>query len=265
MKTSRKSNAKAVPRPRKGVAREHLTSTSLVTVLEAMREKELFSRWFKDPKTWVFWTVFLASLFGLPLDAKGLEIFAQCTGRKAPLPGGYNEAWLCVGRRGGKSIVVALCAVFLGVFRDWSDRLVPGERGTVLVIAQDRKAARVIYRYITAMITEVPLIASLIDGEPTQDRIDLVNGVSIEISTANFKTVRGYGCGPTVARPGNSMMLVTAPVPRSPEPDCRGRRGARFICQRTLRPSGSVHTPGRLTRGINPVAPKPSAAWSSWG
>jgi hypothetical protein len=192
MKASRKPTAKATARPRKDAASKHLTSTSLVTVLDAMREKELFARWFKDPRTWVFWTVFLASLFGLPIDAKGLEIFEQCTGRKTPLPGGYNEAWLCVGRRGGKSIVLALCAVFLGVFRDWSDRLVPGERGTVLVIAQDRKAARVIYRYITAMITEVPLIAGLVDGEPTQDRIDLVNGVSIEISTANFKTVRGY-------------------------------------------------------------------------
>jgi hypothetical protein len=188
MKTARPTKPKrAAPG-----ARKHLTSTALVTILEAMAERELFARWFKDPKTWVFWTVFLASLFALPLDDAQLEIFAQCTGRKAPLVGGYNEAWLCVGRRGGKSIVLALIAVFLSVFRDWSDRLVPGERGTVLVIAQDRKAARVIYRYIVAMITEVPLIAGLIEGEPTQDRIDPVNGVSIEISTANFKTVRGY-------------------------------------------------------------------------
>jgi hypothetical protein len=162
-----------------------------VTILQAMRERELFARWFKDPKTWICWTVFLASLFGLPLDADGPKIFAQCTGRKAPLAGGYREAWLVVGRRGGRSLILALCAVFLAVFKDWSDRLVPGERGTILVIAQDRKVARTIYRYITAMITEVPLIAGPIDGEPTQERIELTNGTAIE-NTANFKTVRGY-------------------------------------------------------------------------
>jgi len=173
-------------------AREVMSSTALVTILQTMRKKELFARWFRDPKTWVFWTVFLASLFGLPLDSAQLEIFAECTGRKAPSPSGYREAWLAVGRRGGKSIILALIAVFLAFFKDWSDRLVPGERGTVLIIAQDRRAARVIYRYITAMITETPLLADLIEGEPTQERIDLTNSISIEISTANFKTVRGY-------------------------------------------------------------------------
>lgn len=82
-----------------------------------MQKSELFARWFRDPKTWVFWRVFLASLFGLPLDAAGLEAFTQCTGRSAPLPGGYNESWLIVGRRGGKSIALALTAVFLAQLR----------------------------------------------------------------------------------------------------------------------------------------------------
>jgi hypothetical protein len=163
-----------------------------ITILDAMRESALFARWFKDPATWLYWTVFLAALFGLPLDPAELEIFTRCTGRSAPLLGGFIEAWLIVGRRGGKSIILALIAVFLAVFKDWSDRLVPGERGTVLVIAADRRQARVIFRYITALITETPLIAGLVDGEVTQDRIDLTNGITIEISTANFRSVRGY-------------------------------------------------------------------------
>jgi hypothetical protein len=160
--------------------------------IEAMREPALFARWFKDPTTWICWTVFLSALFGLPIDPAGLEIFMQCTGRTLPPAGAFNEAWLIVGRRGGKSIILALIAVFLAVFKDWSGRLVPGERGTVLVIAADRAQARVIFRYITAMITETPMIASLVDGEVTQERIDLTNGISIEISTANFRSVRGY-------------------------------------------------------------------------
>jgi hypothetical protein len=36
------------------------------------------------------------------------------------------------------------------------------------------------------------MFASLVDGEPTQEKIDLANGITIEISTASFKSVRGY-------------------------------------------------------------------------
>ena len=164
----------------------------MLSILETVREPALFSRWFKDPTTWAAWCVFLAALFGLPLEPAQSEVFRQCTGRTAPLAAGHVEAWLTVGRRGGKSIILALIAVYLAVFRSWSDRLVPGERGTVLVIAADRRQARVIFRYITALITETSLIAPLVDGEATQDRIDLTNGISIEISTANFRSVRGY-------------------------------------------------------------------------
>jgi hypothetical protein len=164
----------------------------MLTPIEAMREPDLFARWFKDPATWICWVVFLSALFGLPIDPAGLEIFTQCTGRTLPPAGAFNEAWLIVGRRGGKSIILALIAVFLAVFKDWSGRLVPGERGTVMVIAADKKQARVIFRYITALITETPLIDGLVDGDVTQERIDLTNGISIEISTANFRSVRGY-------------------------------------------------------------------------
>ncbi|HWX42071.1 MAG TPA: hypothetical protein VN345_13065 [Blastocatellia bacterium] len=164
----------------------------MLSILETMREPALFSRWFKDPTTWAAWCVFLSALFGLPLEPAQSEVFRRCTGRAGPLASGYVEAWLTVGRRGGKSIILALIAVYLAVFRSWSGRLVPGERGTVLVIAADRRQARVIFRYITALITETPLIAPLVDGEATQDRIDLTNGISIEISTANFRSVRGY-------------------------------------------------------------------------
>jgi hypothetical protein len=163
-----------------------------VNIIQTMRDTALFARWFKDPASWICWCVFLSALFGLPLDPGSLEIFRQCTGRSLPLSAGFVEAWLIVGRRGGKSIILALIAVFLAVFKSWTDRLVPGERGTVLVIAADRRQARVIFRYITALITETPVIAALVDGEPTQDRIDLTNGISIEISTANFRSVRGY-------------------------------------------------------------------------
>jgi hypothetical protein len=125
------------------------------TILDAIRSPEIFARWFRDPVTWAAWFAFLRVLFGLLLDPDDLALFSQCTGRDQPRPGGYTEAWLCCGRRAGKSLILALVAVFLACFRDWSRYLAPGERGVIMIIAVDRKQARVIHRYCRALLTQV--------------------------------------------------------------------------------------------------------------
>jgi hypothetical protein len=55
--------------------------------------------------------------------------------------------------------MLALVAVFLACFRDWQRYLAPGERATIMVIATDRRQARVIFRYIRALLTMVPMLA----------------------------------------------------------------------------------------------------------
>jgi hypothetical protein len=59
-----------------------------------------------------------------------------------------------------------------------------------MIIAADRKQARTIFRYVTALLKET-ILAELIERE-TADTIDLTNGITIEILTASFRTVRGY-------------------------------------------------------------------------
>ena len=118
-----------------------------VTIVDAIADPNLFARWFRDRETWRAWFVFLRALFGLPMSADDLALYRQCTGRDDPPPGGAREAWLVVGRRGGKSMVLALIAVFLACFCDWAPFLSPGERGTIMVLAADRRQARTIYRY----------------------------------------------------------------------------------------------------------------------
>lgn len=162
-----------------------------LNIVEAMDSTRVWRRWFKKPATWAPWRSFLKVLFGLPLDEADLAVYRECTGRSAPPPGGFLEAWLVVGRKGGKSFILALIACFLACFRDWSPFLAPGERGMVTVIAADRKQARTIFRYCRALLVEVPALARLVeraDGEA----IDLSNGISIEIMTASFRSVRGY-------------------------------------------------------------------------
>jgi hypothetical protein len=160
------------------------------TILDAIRSPLLFKPWFRDPKTWATWFCFLKVLFGLPLNADELALFRKCTGRDQPRPGGYLEAWLICGRRAGKSFVIALIVVFLACFRDWSQYLAPGERGTIVVVAADRRQARVIHRYARALLQVAPLKA-LVERD-VAEVIDLSNGISIEILTASFRTIRGY-------------------------------------------------------------------------
>jgi hypothetical protein len=164
-----------------------------ISILDAIDSPEIWAGWFRDPKTWAPWRSFLSVLFGLPLSAADLELFRRCTGRQHPPAGGFTEAWLVIGRRGGKSFILALIAVFLAVFRDWKPYLSPGEVGTVKIIAVDRKQARVIHKYCRALLTKVPAFASLINRD-TDDEIVLNNSITIEVQTASFRSTRGYTC-----------------------------------------------------------------------
>jgi hypothetical protein len=160
------------------------------SILDAAADEALFKRWFKSDDTWQAWFAFLSAMFALPMSLEQFEIFRRCTGRSVAPTEPASEAWLVCGRRAGKSFVLALCAVFLACFRDWSPYLAPGEQGTVCVIAVDRKQARTILRYIRALLA-VPLLAELVRREHDEG-FDLSCGITIEIATASFRSVRSY-------------------------------------------------------------------------
>jgi hypothetical protein len=170
-------------------SKEDAATAPPISIIDACEDPQIFGPWFKDRATWAAWFCFLKVMFALPLDDAELKTFRECTGRDTPRPGGYLEASLVIGRRGGKSLILALIAAFLAAFYDWSPYLTGGERGTLLIVATDRRQAAVIFRYLKDMLS-IPLLAGLIQRE-TADMLDLANGVSIEIVTASWKTIRG--------------------------------------------------------------------------
>ena len=165
--------------------------TKPVSILDAIRDPNLFAPWFKDPASWTAWRAFLCALFALPMASEQLAIYQQCTGRNEPPTTPVQEGWLVCGRRAGKSFILALVATFLAAFYDYRSYFTPGERGAVLVIARDRKQARVILRYIRAMLTNVPLLAQMVEREWSEG-FDLSNSITIEVGTASFRSTRGY-------------------------------------------------------------------------
>ena len=162
-----------------------------VTLIDAMADPNLFAPWFRDPASWSAWRAFLSALFALPMPDEQLAIYNRCTGRAEPPTAPAAEGWLVCGRRAGKSFILALIAVFLATFYDYRRYLAPGERGTVIVIATNTRQARVIFRYVRALLTGVPMLKRMIERE-TADTFDLTDGVTIEVGTTSFKTVRGY-------------------------------------------------------------------------
>ena len=161
-----------------------------LTIIEACHDPALFGPWFKRGD-WSAWFTFLAALFGLPMDHRQRTLYRKATGRRGTRTEPFSEGWLVVGRRGGKSFITALVAVWLACFREYREYLQPGERGTVLIIAADRKQARVIFRYIQGLLENVAMLKPLIVRMTTEE-IELSNGVSIEIGTASFRSTRGY-------------------------------------------------------------------------
>ena len=161
-----------------------------MNIIQAIDDPKVFGPYFKAP-TWQPWRAFLAALFALPLTPDQLAIYQRHTGRKTPPATPLNEAWLCIGRRGGKSFILATIAVFLACFHDWRQYLGPGERGTIMIIARDRRQARVIKRFITGLLHEVKMLRATIEDE-SAETISLKNRISIEIHTASFRSTRGY-------------------------------------------------------------------------
>src|ERR1700731_903820 len=128
-----------------------------MNILDALNDSSGFAPFFRGP-TWDAWRVFLAALFALPMTPEQIAVYQQFTGRTAPPLSPLHEAWLVIGRRGGKSFILAIIAVFLAAFKDWRPYLGPGEVATIMIIARDRRQARVIKRFITGLLKNIPML-----------------------------------------------------------------------------------------------------------
>ena len=145
---------------------------------------------FRDA-SWDSWRVALSMLDGVPLTDAQAAIYRQHTGRSTLPTGPFQEAFFIVGRRGGKSRIAALKAIEAAVFRTYY--LAPGERAVVMLIAADRKQARVCFSYIRSYFDSIGALKDLVVRQGTE-ALHLKSGVSIEVHTASFRSTRGPTC-----------------------------------------------------------------------
>jgi hypothetical protein len=160
-----------------------------MNIRQVMTDPHLFGHAF-GTESWKPWRSLLAGFYGLPLDRVETDHWYALTQRPPPQQN-HDELWLVVGRRGGKSLIAALLAIYESAFCDYRDKLAAGEVATVLVISADRKQARTVFRYISGLLHANPMTGRLIVRED-RESIELSNRTVIEIGTASFRSIRGY-------------------------------------------------------------------------
>ena len=143
--------------------------------------------------TWHAWRSLLLAAMGEPLNPDELETFTRFTGRTAPPLQRVDELWCCVGRRGGKSRAMAALAVYLAGLIDYGDKLARGERATVLLIAPDKKQAKVLLDYAEGTLQSTPLLSQLLEAR-TAETLTLTTGIVLEVRSASFRRIRGLTC-----------------------------------------------------------------------
>jgi hypothetical protein len=160
-----------------------------ISMRAALEDSELLGA-IMSGASWLPWRTVLIAAMGEALNDDERVIFKQLTGRDTEPLELVEEILALIGRRGGKNRAAAVLATYASAFCDWSDKLAIGERGVVLVLAQNQKQAAVAFSYITGIFHAVPALAAMITNE-TSETISLTNGIDIEVRAANFRGLRG--------------------------------------------------------------------------
>jgi hypothetical protein len=164
----------------------------------------------------------------------------------ARLTPAVREFWAVVGRGAGKSRVVAVIACWFAS-RDYARA--PGESIFVGIFAPDRRQAGVTFRYVRGLLRSVPALARLVIGE-TKDSIELSNGVTVEVITANTAAPRGRAYALAIVEEAAFL-----PTDESANPDVE--------LLRAIRPA-LARVPGSLLVVVSSPYARRGALWSAW-
>jgi hypothetical protein len=130
------------------------------TIVQAMNDPGLFQPWFSGP-SWDAWRTVLKAAFALPMHDAERQFFRSIADREPPMRR-VREAWLIVGRRGGKDSIASLIAGYTAaLFEPDPGRLGRGERALVSCLACDREQAKIVLNYTRAYFAEARSIFSL--------------------------------------------------------------------------------------------------------
>jgi hypothetical protein len=157
------------------------------TIVEAMNG--IFRPWFPTD-TWGGWQAVLKAMDALPMTADEIAFFKSIAGGREPPTRRVSELVAACARRTGKDSVASVIAAHSAALFDQQDRLRPGERAQILLLACDRDQAKVILRYIRSYFTDIPALKEMIVRK-TATGFELRNNVDVTVGTSSFRSIRG--------------------------------------------------------------------------
>ena len=120
----------------------------------ALSDAHLLGAALGNPASWQTWRTVLKAAFGLALNRDEARAFASVAGDSQATIPTHPRIMGVIGRRGGKSRMAALVAVYLALFCKY--KLAAGERGLVLVLAASQEQARIVFGYAKAFLKPPP-------------------------------------------------------------------------------------------------------------
>jgi hypothetical protein len=119
----------------------------------------------------------------VPLDVFG----GTKVGRTQPPANQPSEIFTICGRRGGKSFISSLTAVFIACFSSFKQYLNAGEKAAILILARDRDQAKIVFSYVSGILHAIPALSAMIDVE----RADEIELNTILVKTSDYRAIRG--------------------------------------------------------------------------
>jgi len=159
-----------------------------VDLITCLEDKAMMGSFMKGG-SWDNWKTYLRALQGLPMTDEQFEVFKQATKRTAAPTKQFQESYVVVSRRAGKSLVSSLVAVYLAIYGGFEEHTKLGQPVYIFVIANDKAQAKICLHYVRGILEEFP---NALDGPPLREEIRLKSNIIISVKTASFRTGRGF-------------------------------------------------------------------------
>ncbi|HZZ61493.1 MAG TPA: hypothetical protein VFE63_09995 [Roseiarcus sp.] len=160
----------------------------LVSMRAALADPDLFGSILAG-ESWAAWRVWLIAIIGEALTDEERVVFHTLTGREHEPGQRADEACAICGRRSGKTRAASVLAAYVAALCDHSDKLAPGERGTLPIMSASMWQAAKALQYLDGIFGSVPALKSEVIAR-TADTLSL-RCIDIECRPASFRTIRG--------------------------------------------------------------------------
>jgi hypothetical protein len=135
----------------------------------------------------------LRAIYALPpVSDEHVALYRQCTGRADWPTAPFQEVTAICGARSGKSSRVAgVTALYEALFGTHGQHLHRGEVAIIPIVAQDARAARIVFGYVRDFATETPLLAGEV-ADVLASELVLRNGTRVVCFPCVQKSLRGW-------------------------------------------------------------------------